>query len=256
VDEVAIEMVAKAARRGVLDLADHFDWDTHANQSRGRVFNWMRRAVKPVLRQGRRALERRRNGEMWGIDGEFVAERHHRAYGSPWCVGREQFDYFIQRGLKRSDFVGDLGCGSLRLGVWMITYLDVGRYFGIDAHRKSLEAAVQYEIPLHGLEHKHPRLLLDGDFSLDHFQVLFDWVVAFSLFIHLEDTACRRALSKIASVLAPGGRVVVNNDLPVETEELEKDYGLVVSHRGEYPCRFLSQGSGWIELSRKTPASM
>src|SRR5262249_3048140 len=127
---IAIETVVNAPR-SALDLADHFDWDRHDNLDRGRVFNLVRRAVKPALRRGRRAILRRRYGSNWQVDGEFVHERHHHAYGSPWCIGREQFDYFLQRGLKTSDFVADLGCGALRLGVWTIGYLEPGHYFGI-----------------------------------------------------------------------------------------------------------------------------
>jgi len=236
-----------------VDLADHFDWDDHTNPHRGRVFNLMRRALKPILRHTQRAIDRRRFGSHWRIDEDFVFEKHHRAYGAPWCIGREQFNYFLQRGLDRSHRVADLGCGSLRFGIWAIGYLDADCYFGIDAHRKSLEAAASYEIPLHGLEEKRPRLLLDSDFSLDHFGVTFDWVVVLSLLVHLAPEERRRALAKITRALAPEGRLVVNHGPPLSARELIEQYGLMVVHQADYPCRFLPGGTGWIELM-KVPA--
>lgn len=233
-----------------LDLSDELDWASRPNPSRGRAFNAVRSVGKQVVRLGWRALFERQYGTRFKVDFDLVTERHHHAYGSPWCLGREQFDQLVRRGLRPDHRVGDLGCGALRTGIWLIDYLEAGRYFGIDAHRKSLEAGARYEIPLHGLEAKAPRLLLDADFSLDHFGVRFDWLIAFSVFIKLDAEASRRALARIAQVLAPGGRLVVNQRPPLPLDEIRDRFGLVLAHEELYPTRFVTKCTGWNELVR------
>ena len=47
-------------------------------------------------------------------------------------VGRLGFTVLLQEGLRPSSRVLDVGCGALRLGYWLLRFLDPGRYFGID----------------------------------------------------------------------------------------------------------------------------
>ncbi len=46
--------------------------------------------------------------------------------------GREYFDWFLARNLRRDMTCIDYGCGSLRVGQHFIEYLDGGRYLGLD----------------------------------------------------------------------------------------------------------------------------
>lgn len=46
--------------------------------------------------------------------------------------GRQQFDWFLRRNLRRGMMCIDYGCGSLRVGQHFIEYLDAGRYLGLD----------------------------------------------------------------------------------------------------------------------------
>ena len=245
---IAIEVIE--GQTDGLDLSPNFDWDARPNPRRSRAFNLLRSTVKPALRSARNAWLRRQLGSRFQVDAELVTERHHTAYGSPWCIGREQFDYLLARGLERHHKVADLGCGPVRTGVWIVEHLDAGGYFGIDAHRKSLEAAVQYELPLHGLEGKAPRFLNNARFALDHFGVRFDWILSFSVFMHLDARATELALGKVTAALAPGGRFVVNHNPPLPPDELRRRHGLHVVHMADYPCRFLEQGTGWVEMVR------
>ena len=173
---VEIEVVPEASNN--LDLSPHFDWDSVPNPRRGRCFNLLRRFAKRSLRASWNRFFQRQYGANFGMDPDFITERHHNAYGIPWAVDREHFDYLVARGLDPGHRLADLGCGSLRTGIWIVRYLDSGCYFGIDKHRKSLEAAAHYEIPLHGLEGKRPRLLNSGSFSLEHFAISFDWIIS------------------------------------------------------------------------------
>lgn len=183
------------------------------------------------------------------VNPRFIRERHHHYYGRPWCLGRDQFDCLVARGLEPHHRLLDLGCGALRTGVWAIPYLDRDRYFGIDAHYRSLEAARSYEIPLHGLAGKRPRLLHSAEFRCDHFDVPFDRVLAFSLFNHLSARKTDAALRRIAGSLAPTGRVLVAKGLKLTDAELRDEYGLRVEDRFETPSKFLETSIEWIQLA-------
>jgi SAM-dependent methyltransferase len=145
-----------------------------------------------------------------GVDPEFLNELHHLQYGRPWAIGRYIFEFLVEAGCRPGHRVLDFGCGALRLGIHAIRYLDAGNYFGVDSHLRSLEAAVTYELPLHGLEDKRPRLLWDGDYNLDYFGVQFDWVVDFSTTVRIRKRDVPRAFTAIAGVLHPDGRVLTS----------------------------------------------
>ena len=63
---------------------------------------------------------------------EYENEDHHRSYGGPWCRGRDHLNSLICEGLDPDDYVLDLGCGSMRVGIWLTQYLNAGRYFGLE----------------------------------------------------------------------------------------------------------------------------
>ena len=147
------------------------------------------------------------------VDPQILDEVHHRQYGRPWALGKYLFDFLVERGLRPGDRLLDIGCGALRLGLPAIAYLDRGTYFGVDAHLKSLEAAVTYELPLHGLEHKQPRLLWDDELAFAHFQTEFDWAVDFATSLHLPKDAAA-TLFRNAAAVAPSGRAAARRERP------------------------------------------
>lgn len=179
----------------------------------------------------------------------FADETHHRFYRQPWCIGRDRMDYLVERGLQPSHRVLDIGCGSIRTGIWLIPYLENENYFGVDAHLKSLEAAVLYEIPLHRLEEKRPSFLLSRQFELSHFGVDFDWILAFSLFLHLNPQDQELALRRIRLCLKPGGCVVIDHALPRSEIELKNGFGLVVKHHEVRPYRLIDKHTNLFELT-------
>jgi SAM-dependent methyltransferase len=171
---------------------------------------------------------------------DLVRERHHRWYGEAWLMGRFRFDFLVAQGLSPGDRVLDLGCGAGRLGIWLIPYLEPDRYFGVDGHLRSLVVFSAYEMLLHGLASRRPRLLLDDRFHLSHFGERFDVVIDVSVTRYLSADAFRQAYAQVRSVLAPGGRVFVGGLEPGRLEHLRSE-GFVLLHEGgpERPLHFV-----------------
>jgi hypothetical protein len=179
---------------------------------------------------------------------KLVMEYHHQFYDRPWCHGRDVADYLISRGLQTTHYLLDFGCGSIRAGIWLIGYLDSGHYFGVDADLQSLEAAVQYEIPLHSLEHKRPRFLHSRTFEIGHFRQTFDVILASSVFNHLTETQLDLALCNIRLALAQSGKLVLAPNIPAHETTLRTKYGLDLIHTEKRQSRFSDDEIQWFEL--------
>ena len=75
------------------------------------------------------------------------------------ALGRMQFDYLVEHGLRPEHRMLDIGCGNLRAGWRFIDYLDTGNYYGIDISPDILIAA-QDTLREYGLQDKLPHLTL------------------------------------------------------------------------------------------------
>lgn len=138
-----------------------------------------------------------------------VAADPAEAVGGMWEeIGRLQFDFLRAQGLRPSDRLLDLGCGTLRGGRHVIAYLDPGCYTGLDISPAAIafgEALVARE----GLADKRPRLLVGGTEGLRFTEVAgsrFDRVLAQSVFTHLPPELIAEAFAHLDGILAPDGR--------------------------------------------------
>ena len=111
----------------------------------------------------------------------------HRDYiGGLWDeIGQLQFDFLLSNGLKPFNFLLDIACGSLRLGVKAIPYLDNGHYFGIDKEIGLIKAGLEKELNSTIIKKKQPRFVISDSFEFKKFGNKVDFVIAQSLFTHL-----------------------------------------------------------------------
>jgi ABC-2 type transport system ATP-binding protein/lipopolysaccharide transport system ATP-binding protein len=139
-------------------------------------------------------------------DGTDVSEQWHRiAVGGQWnTIGSLQFEFLRSQGLKRSDCLLDVGCGSLRAGVYLIPYLDPGHYVGFDYHRELVQAGLDHELPREA-DRRKAMFVIDDKFNLSGLRE-FDVVFAHAFFPHVSLNVTALCIAAVIKKLAPQGR--------------------------------------------------
>lgn len=126
----------------------------------------------------------------------------HRTYvGGDWKrIGNWQFKFLVHTaGLNPNHTLLDIACGSLRLGVHAIPYLEPMRYFGLEGEVEILQKGIEEELG-NDLS-KDPQFAVNKNFNFD-FCGGYDIAWANSLFSHLsikDITQCFTNLRKISS---------------------------------------------------------
>lgn len=173
----------------------------------GRVTPYLRRA-------GRDAWLRLKHPDHIGYYRAVMASDTRRnpeaAVGSQtherWlALGRMQFDYLIEHGLRPEHRMLDIGCGNLRGGWRFIEHLDTGHYYGIDISPDILIAAKR-TLTERRLQDKLPHLTITGDLTLDFLPSdHFDVVHAHSVFSHSPLNVIEECLANVGRVLMDTG---------------------------------------------------
>jgi len=141
-----------------------------------------------------------------------ASEGRHGRVGAPhlWRMQRAfQIDFLQSRGLAKQHQVLDLGCGTLRGGLPLITYLSAGNYTGIDVRAEIIEEALR-ELEEAGLEERYPRISHVESLADLDLRASFDFVWAFSVLMHLEDDELEIALAFAAHHLRAKGAFYAN----------------------------------------------
>ena len=120
-------------------------------------------------------------------------------------IGKLQFDFLVKEGLNLEHFLLDVGCGSLRGGIYFVKYLKERHYFGIDKNSQFLEGG-KIELYENDLINKKPVLRLMENFDFVPLNQTFDYVLAQSVFTHLEDDKIKLCLKNIEKILVQDGK--------------------------------------------------
>lgn len=131
---------------------------------------------------------------------------HRNTIGGKWKeMGELQLKFMKEQGMQPEHEFLDIGCGSLRGGIYFIDYLNEGKYSGLDIN-PSLIKAGQAELHKAKLNHKKPLLIVNDSFQFNLFKKKFDYAIAQSVFTHLPVNVIQRCLINIEKVLNPGGK--------------------------------------------------
>ncbi|KAF3588163.1 hypothetical protein F2Q69_00032376 [Brassica cretica] len=149
--------------------------------------------------------------------GELLVEQHHSNYGEPWAGGRDVFEFLAQSSnLKPNSRVLEIGCGTLRVGLHFIRYLNPTHFHCLEKDELSLMAALRYELPSQGLLHKRPLILRGDDMEFSKFglDTSYDLIYASAVFLHMPDKLVWTGLERLVEKLKPyDGRIFVSHNV-------------------------------------------
>ncbi|MPZ71303.1 MAG: hypothetical protein GEU71_17535 [Actinobacteria bacterium] len=149
-----------------------------------------------------------RNRDPYGLTYK-AGGPHHRAYVGPPhdydLVAGLVFSLLIAAGMRETNRVLDVGCGSLRVGRLLVPFLRPGGYYGLEPNRWLVKEGVRRELGRWMRRRKQPRFHYADDFSADAFGVQFDWIVAQSIFSHTYPDLTVTGLTRLVPTLTDGG---------------------------------------------------
>jgi SAM-dependent methyltransferase len=179
----------------------------------------VRRLPEPVLKSLRDALgspvAAARSGPS-SASYEALYEEHGRALPAQTSIGGGDFDLIGRielgilqmEGLRPTDTVVDFGCGTSRLAVHLIPYLDGGQYIGIDIADSMLVNArmfIQQRVPVPKCRITWTKQTSEN-FTVPDKSV--DLICAFSVFTHMEHEDVYRYLVAAKRIVRPGGKFI------------------------------------------------
>jgi hypothetical protein len=169
-----------------------------------RGLQMLRSVINEVFRKKSGASKKANRLRLEGEKG--IQELGHREYvGGMWEeVGRLQFQFLIQQGLKPNHCLLDIACGSLRGGVHFIRYLEPGNYLGIDKERKLIELGIKKELGWRTYSDKKPEFLVSANFEFQKFSKRPHFAIAQSLFTHLNAADICLCLRNLKQFVGPG----------------------------------------------------
>lgn len=169
---------------------------------------------------------------------------HRDLIGGLWDeIGDLQIDFLKERGLRPEHRLLDIGCGSLRLGIRAVDYLDAGNYWGTDLNGALLDAGYNNEVVPAGLAEKLPRsnLVVDEDFLFPGIPREMDFAIATSVFTHLPFNNMRLCLERLGRHLTSPCTfyftVFTPGDSPL-MQSCEQPKGGVVTHPHRDPYHY------------------
>ena len=121
-------------------------------------------------------------------------------------IGKTIFELLLNLGLKKHHKLLDIGCGSLRIGKYIIKFLDDFNYYGIEPNQWLLKEPLKDK----DIYNKHVNLSNDFDFDLQIFNEKFDFILANSIFIHAAQHQINKCLNEVKLVLKKDGKFIFN----------------------------------------------
>ncbi|KAB1202772.1 hypothetical protein CJ030_MR8G022180 [Morella rubra] len=193
--------------------------------------------------------------------GELLVEEHHSNYGEPWAGGRDVFEFLAKStNLTPDSRVLEIGCGTLRVGLHFIRYLNPEHYHCLERDELSLMAALGYELPSQGLLYKRPLIVKGEDMDFTKFGsgVLYDLIYASAVFLHMPDKLVWVGLERLSSKLKPDdGRIFVSHNLKFcsrlggdECTKRLRDLGLKYIGKHTHDSLLFNHYEIWFEFRR------
>lgn len=151
----------------------------------------------PVTPKSRTTLERE-----WPLTGPKWHRHFVGAHSDvKWrAMGASQLAFLKAHGVRRTSTLLDVGCGSLRLGVHAIPWLDPGRYIGHDISERLVRTGIAEELSkVRGWMRKSPRFIISEHFDMaDLGCEVIDTAIAQSVLTHLGPVGVEECIRNVA----------------------------------------------------------
>jgi hypothetical protein len=106
--------------------------------------------------------------------------------GEDLGIGKLQFKFLKEQGLEPTNFLLDIGCGSLRGGQYYIDYLNPSRYTGMDISEEVIESGKEL-VGESEISQNSPSFIVNDDLRFEEVNQKFDYIIAQSVFTHLPE---------------------------------------------------------------------
>lgn len=149
-------------------------------------------------------------------DGYLITtgSRHYKAFVGPIktydIMSAMQFVLLAMNGLRETNTLLDIGCGSLRAGRLFIQYLLPGKYFGVEPEKWLIEEAKKHEMGSQIFKIKQPTIYAGADFNFSCFNKEFDFLIAQSIFTHCTKDQMSKCFLAAGSVMHEKSKFFAN----------------------------------------------
>jgi cyclopropane fatty-acyl-phospholipid synthase-like methyltransferase len=137
-------------------------------------------------------------------------------------TGKYCFDLLIGLNLQKKHKLLDVGCGALRTGKFLITYLDCKNYTGLEPDIEILESAKKSEINESFLKQKEPNFISNSSFNFEDIPIQ-DFIFCFDVFYHCGINQLNIFLKNVKEISNNKTNIVLSlmfaNGNPHETQE-------------------------------------
>lgn len=125
-------------------------------------------------------------------------------------MGAWQFSILFQLGLRHYNSLLDFGAGTLRLGRFLIQYLDEGHYFAIEPKPGLIQEGKRLNHLTEQFKNKKPNIRISGDCNMAIFKRKFDYIIAHSVFTHMPIRQIERSLQTAYKAMNKRTILIVN----------------------------------------------
>ncbi len=150
--------------------------------------------------------------------------------------GRAQFVRLLQHGLLPESKVLDIGCGVLRVGYWLMRFLDADGYCGVEPARDRVRLGLRYLFTEEELTRARPRFDHNDRFDTGVFGDRFDYFLAGSIWTHCSKAQLKVTLDGFVANTTDQG-VFLASYLPAEgpEDDYQGNVWVGTSHQSTIP---------------------
>jgi ubiquinone/menaquinone biosynthesis C-methylase UbiE len=181
------------------------DWFSYLKHRAPKLDAWQKRHPTTPLREfyAEKAERKLRKG------------RPHRTLGGKMLnrefgiSGKSFFDQLVAYGLTPQDVCVDYGCGTLRIGIHLIEYLEPGRYWGLDVSDFLLDRGRDL-IGESLLTEKRPNLRVISEEAVEEVAAMKPrLLISNRVLTHVQPEELREYFSHILRMIGANGQAVV-----------------------------------------------